>query len=68
MKEFSPLKAKTCSYLTDSSNKDKKSQIHKKVCRKMKLQFEDYKHCLGATQLENKINHSEKTNFYVENL
>ena len=33
-----------------------KSQRHKKVCHKKKLKFEDYKHCLEATQLENKTN------------
>ena len=38
-----------------------KSKIHKKVCnKKNKLQFESYKNCLEATQLENKINYKEK--------
>ena len=33
-----------------------------------KLKFEDFKHCLQATQLENKINHLEKNILNVDNL
>ena len=33
--------------------------MHKKVCHKGKLKFENYKNCLEGTQLENKINHLE---------
>ena len=32
------------------------------------LKFEDYKYCLEATQLENKINHLEKNNLNVDNI
>ena len=32
------------------------SKGHKKCVITRKLKFEDYKSCLGATQLENKIN------------
>ena len=32
----------------------------KKFIVKTKLKFEDQKHCLEATQLENKMNHLEK--------
>ena len=32
------------------------SKRHKKCVVTRKLKFEDYKSCLGATQLENKIN------------
>ena len=32
----------------------------KKCVIKRKLKFENYENCLGATQLENKINHLEK--------
>ena len=39
-----------------------KSQNYKKCVVKRKLKFEDCKHCLEATQLENKINHLEKKN------
>ena len=31
------------------------------MCHKKKLKFENYKNCFEATQLENKINHLEKT-------
>ena len=37
--------------------KIKKSKMHKKCGIKTKLNFEDYKHCLEATQLENKKSH-----------
>ena len=37
-----------------------KKQNRKKFVTKRKLKFEDYKHCLGATQLENKITQLEK--------
>ena len=35
----------------------------KKVCIKRKLKFYDYKHCLEATQIENKINQLQKIIF-----
>ena len=36
--------------------------------KKNELKFEDYKHCLGTTELENKINYLEKNKFYVNSL
>ena len=44
----------------------------KKCVIKKKIKFQDYKHCLEATQLDNKINHSEKNtlnpgNFHKKN-
>ena len=33
---------------------------------KRKLKFEDYKHCLEATQLENETKKLEKNTFYVD--
>ena len=39
--------------------KTKKTKRNKIVCRKIKLKFEDYKHCLKVTHLENKINQLE---------
>ena len=54
------LRAKTCSYLTDNNDKDKKGKDTKNFAIKRKLKFEDYKNCLGATQIENKINYLEK--------
>ena len=41
---------------------------HKKCVIKRKIKFEDYKNCLKATQLENKINHPEKNKIDMDNL
>ena len=48
--------------------KIKKSKGTKKCVPKRKVKFEDYKHCLEAVPLENKINHSEKNNVNVNSL
>ena len=61
MKEFVALRAKMYSYLTDSNNEDKIAKGTKKCVIKETFKFEDYEHCLEATQLENKINELEKT-------
>ena len=60
MKEFVGLRAKTYSYLKDNNDEDKKAKGTKKCVIKRKLKFEDYKNCLEAAQIENKINHLEK--------
>ena len=39
----------------------KKQKAQKSVIKR-KLKFEDYKNCLEADQIENKINHLEKKN------
>ena len=54
MTKFVKSRAKACSCLTDESNKDKSCVM------KRKLVFENYKNCLEATQLKNKIHHPEK--------
>ena len=54
MKELAALRAKTYSYLTDIT-----MEIQEYVT-KGKLKFQDYKNCLKATQLENKINQLKK--------
>ena len=59
MAEFSTLEPKTYSFLTDDSNENKKAKGTKNCVIKQKLKFEDYKHCLEATQFENKINYPE---------
>ena len=59
MTKFVELRAKTYSYLLDDNSEDKKAKGTKKVCQKKK-KFENYKNCLDATQLENKINYLEK--------
>ena len=44
-----------------------KKQRHKKVChKKKKLNFESYKNCLKAAQLDNKINHLEKNKIDID--
>ena len=60
MEECVGLRVKTYSYLKDKNDKDKKAKGTKKCIIKSKLKFEDYKNCLEAVQIENKINHREK--------
>ena len=60
MTKFVLLRVKPYSYLIDDGSEDKKSKSHKKCVIKRKLVLENYKNCLEATQLENKINHQEK--------
>ena len=56
MTKFVGLRAKAYSYLIDDDSEDEKAKGTKKVHHK----FENYKSCLEATQLKNKINHLEK--------
>ena len=49
-----------CSYLIDAGSQDKKAKGTKKCLIKIKIKFENYKSCLEATQLDNKINHLGK--------
>ena len=60
MIKFVGLKAKTNSYLIDDGSEDKKTKSTKKCVIKRKLNFQNYKNCLEATQLDNKINYLEK--------
>ena len=53
------LRVRTYSYLIDDGSEDKKAKVQKSVIKR-KLKFENYKNCLEATQLENKINYLEK--------
>ena len=61
MTKFVGLRAKFYGYLIDDRSEDKKAKNTKKCAIKTKPIFENYKNCLEATQLENKINHLEKT-------
>ena len=61
-------KNKTYSYLKDNNNEDKKAKGTKRFVIKTKLKFQDYKNCLEAAQIENKINHLEKTKTDVDSL
>ena len=49
------LRTKTCSYLKDNNNEDKKAKGTKKCVIKRKRKFQDYKNCSEAAQIENKI-------------
>ena len=62
MTKFVGLRAKTYIYLIDDGSEDKKVKGTKKCVIKRKTKFGNYKNCLEATQLENKINHVEKKN------
>ena len=61
MVKFVGLRAKTFSFLIHDSSENKEIKGTKKCVIKRKLKFENYENCLEATQLENKINHLEKT-------
>ena len=47
--------------------KIKKQKAQKSVIKR-KLKFENYKNCLEATQLENKVNHIEKNKIYIDRI
>ena len=46
--------------MIDDSSEDKKAKTTKKCVIKIKLKFKNYKNCLEATQLDNKIKYLEK--------
>ena len=66
MINFFRLRTKTYSCLIDDGSEDQKVKVTKESVMKRELKFENLKNCLGATKLENKINHLEKNkiNFY----
>ena len=68
MTKFVGLRAKTYSYLTEDCSEDKKARGSKKCVIKRKLRFENYKNCLEATELENKINHLEKNKIDINSI
>ena len=55
MKKFVGLTAKIYSYLKDNNDKDNKGKGTKKCVIKINLKFRDYKKCLKACQIENKM-------------
>ena len=67
MTKFFGLRAKTHSYLIDGSSEDRKAKRTKKVDIK-KFKFENYKSCVEATQLDNKIKYLEKNKINIDNL
>ena len=68
MTKFVGLIAKTYSDLRDDGIEDKKVKDTKKRVIKRKLKFEDYKNCLKATRIENKMNYTEKIKINIDNL
>ena len=56
MVEFTALRPKTYSYLTDDNDENRKSKSTKTSVVKRKLKFENFKHCLEPIQFKNKIN------------
>ena len=62
MIEVAALRPKTYSYLTDDYDEIKKAKSTKQCTIKLKLKFEDYKHCLEATQIKNEMKQLEKIN------
>ena len=68
MKEFVWLRGKTYSYLKDNNDKDKKTKETKKSVIKIKCKYEDYKNCLEAAPIKNKINFLEKNKIDKDSL
>ena len=66
MKEFVGLRVKTYSYFIDDNSEDKRVKSTKKCVMKRKGKFWNYKNCLEATKLENKINHVENNEIIVD--
>ena len=54
MKEFTSTRAKNIFLFSRQQWGKQKSVI------KLKIYFEDYKHCFATTRIDNKINHIEK--------
>ena len=51
MTEYAALRCNTYSYLINDDDGNKKAKGTKKCVIKRELTFEDYKHCLEATQI-----------------
>ena len=60
MKKLAGLRTKTYIYLKDNNDEHKKAKATKKCVINRTLKFENYKNCLEAAQIENKMNHFEK--------
>ena len=65
---FPGLRAKTYSHLIDDGSENKKAKCTKKCAIKTKIKFENYKNCLEATQLANKIKYLEKNKINTDSL
>ena len=67
MKEFVGLRAKIYSYLEVKNHEDRKITKNCVITR-TSLNSQDNKNCLEAAQIENKINHLERTRIDVDGL
>ena len=68
MTKFVGLRSKTCSYLKDNNNEEKKAKGTKSCLKKRKLKFQDYKNCLKSSQIINIVNYLEKKGINVDSL
>ena len=68
MRKSVGVRVKAYSYLIDDGSEDKKAKSTKKCVIKRKLKFENYKSCLEATQLDNKIKYIEKNKIIIDSL
>ena len=59
------IRTKTYTCIKGKNDEDKNSKDTKMCVIKRKLKFEDYKNCLEAAQIENKVNHSEKNKICI---
>ena len=66
--KFARLRAKTYNYFIDDGSEDKKAKGTKKCVIKRKLKFQNYKNCLEANQIKNKINHLEKNKTDIDSI
>ena len=60
MTKFVGLRAKTSNCLIDNGSEDKKAKDTKKIVIKIKLKSGNYRNCLEAIQLDNKMNYLKK--------
>ena len=60
------LRAKTYSYLIDDGSEDKKAKSTKRCIIKRKPKFDNYRNCLEATQIENKVSYLEKNEINID--
>ena len=68
MTKFVGLRAKAYSCLIDDDSEDNKGKGTKKCVIKRKIKFGNYKNCLEATEIENKVNYLEKNKIDIDNL
>ena len=62
------LRAKAYSHLIDDGSEDKKAKDTKKCVIKRKFKFQNYKNCLEAAKLENKINCLKKNKIDIDKI